>query len=212
MTPSSVSSPAAAAPPGAWATASAPPRPRAPLDRAQRVDARSLVGGLLGFLALGAAAALGEPLLEGTSLRLVPSVLMVELSAMALTTPALIALHQFLDLEAPPEALAAACGRALVHGGRVAGGLTPLVLFYAATTSLGVFAMLVSLAAVGVFTTVTACVSLNRVELRATPPAQPGREAMVAPRFTLLVLAWVALSWVIALRVGVDVGTWVTSY
>src|SRR5690606_16300846 len=105
---------------------------------------------LLGLLALGGAAALGGSS-AGPGLRLLPSVLLVELPALALTAPALIAVHQFLGLAAAPEQLAAALGRALIHAGRVAGGLAIVVLFFAATTRLATPMLVVSLAAVGVF-------------------------------------------------------------
>ncbi|MFO7566305.1 MAG: hypothetical protein R6X02_26920 [Enhygromyxa sp.] len=165
--------------------------------------ARDLFVALLGLLALGGAAALGGPSAD-SSLRLLPSVVLVELPALALTAPALIALHQFLNLAAAPEALAAALGRALIHAGRVAGGLAIVVLFFAATTSLATPMLLLSLAAVGVFTSATACVELSAAERRAN--------AVVAPQFTLLLLGWLGLSWLVALRIGVDVASWVLGF
>lgn len=183
-----------------------PPRPTArvdPPDRARRApSARELGGALLGLLALGGAAALGTAG-GGSALRLAPSVLLVDLAALAMTAPALIVIHQFVRLAATPEALAAALGRALIHGGRVAGGLAVVMLFMAATTNLAVPLLLVSLLAVGVFTSATASIELGRAELEAS------RQDQLAPRFAVLVLAWLALSWIIALRVGVDVGAWV---
>lgn len=165
--------------------------------------ARDLSLALLGLLALGGAAALGGPP-TGPGLRLIPSVLLVQLPALALTAPALIAVHQFLGLSAAPESLAAALGRALIHAGRVAGGLAIVVLFFAATTRLATPMLVVSLAAVGVFTSATACVELTAAERRAG--------TVVAPLFTLLLVGWVSLCWLVALRIGVDVASWVLGF
>lgn len=164
------------------------------------VRGRDLSLALLGLLALGGAAALGSPA-GSTALRLAPSVLLVDLAALALTAPALIAVHQFLALSATPEDLAAGLGRALIHGGRVAAGLSVIVLFFSATTNLAIPLLLASLIGVGVFSSVTACVELTRAERKASG-ADLGY-------FPLLLLGWVTLSWIIALRVGVDVGAWV---
>ncbi len=189
-----------------FATGSAPlspplsPSGSPALPAAKPVRARELSRALLGLLALGSAAALGSPS-TGAGLRLVPSVVLVELPALALTAPALIAIHQFVRLEAAPEALAAALGRALIHAGRVAGALAIVVLFFAATTRLATPLLVCSLAAVGVFTSATACVELSAAERRAG--------STVAPAFSLLLIGWLGLSWLIALRVGVDVAGWV---
>jgi hypothetical protein len=156
---------------------------------------------LLGLLALGGAAALGGSPAGGVGVRLLPSVLLVQLPALCLTAPALIAIHQFLGLGAAPEQLASALGRALIHAGRVAGGLAVVVLFFAATTRLATPMLACSLAAVGVFTSATACVELSAAERRAA--------RAVAPSFTLLLIAWLGLSWLVALRIGVNVATWV---
>lgn len=168
--------------------------PRAPLR------GRDLSLALLGLLSLGAAAALGLPT-GSAALRLTPSVVLVDLAALALTAPALIAVHQFLRLSAQPEQLAAALGRALIHGGRVAFGLSVVVLFFSATTDLALVLLIASLLAVGVFTSATACVELTAAERAAGH--------VVAPSFTMLLVGWLALGWMIALRVGVDVAAWV---
>lgn len=166
---------------------------------------RDLSLALLGLLALGGAAALGgSPAGGGVGLRLVPSVLLVQLPALGLTAPALIAIHQFLGLGAAPEQLASALGRALIHAGRVAGGLAVVVLFFAATTRLATPMLACSLAAVGVFTSATACMELSAAERRAA--------RVVAPSFTLLLVAWLGLSWLVALRIGVNVAQWVLGF
>lgn len=187
------------APPGA----EAPPLP-SPLAHARPpLRARDLSLALLGLLSLGASAALGLPA-GPEALRLTPSVVLVDLAALALTAPALIAVHQFLRLSAQPEQLAAALGRALIHGGRVAFGLSVVVLFFSATTNLALVLLIASLVAVGVFTCATACVELTAAERSAGHA--------VAPSFTLLLLGWLVLGWMIALRVGVDVGAWVLGF
>ena len=188
----------------ATAGALAPPieRPPSTPPGVRPPTARDLSAALLGLVALGAAAALGsEP--GASALRLAPSVLMVDLAAMILTAPALIAAHQFLRLAASPEELAAGLGRALIDGGRIAGALALVVLFFAATTDLAIVALLAALLAVGVFTSVTACVELSAAERRAGD---------VAGFFPLLLIGWLVLSWMIALRVGVDVSGWVLGF
>ncbi|MFV8755317.1 hypothetical protein ACNOYE_32605 [Nannocystaceae bacterium ST9] len=167
----------------------------------------SLVGAIAGLLGLGAAAGLGAfDAIAG--LRMIPSVLLVELGSLALTTPALLALHQFLGLHADVEALASALARALVRGGQVAAGLIAVVLGFAVTTDLAIPALIAALFAVGVFTSVVGCVELSAVERRATPRPRFADD----PRFTALLIGWVILSWLIALRIGVHVARWVMGY
>lgn len=186
-------------PPAALALGS--PNPSATIQAP--INPRALSAALLGLLALGAAAGLGS---AGFSpgLRLIPSVLLIELATLALGAPALIAIHQFMGLAAAPEALAAALGRALIHAGRVAAGLALIVLFFGATTSLATPMLLIALAGVGVFTSVTACVELRAAERHAA--------TVVPPVFSLLLIAWLGLSWLIALRVGVNVAVWVFDF
>lgn len=179
------------------------PQPATPLP------SRALLGSLLGLLGLGAAAGLG--MLElAAPLRVVPSVLFVELGALALTTPALLAIHQFLGLHADVEALVGALAHALVRGGQVAAGLVVVVLAFAVTTDLALVALLAALLAVGVFTNVVANRELARVEQharRGLGHAHVDRE--LEPRFTLLLLGWTLLGWAIALRLALHVGRWV---
>lgn len=213
------------APPDADARLPLPSPTPSPLLTRAPLRGRDLSLALLGLLALGASAALGLPA-TSAALRLTPSVVLVDLAALALTAPALIAVHQFLRLSAQPEHLAAALGRALIHGGRVAFGLAVVVLFFSATTNLAVVLLIVSLLAVGVFTSATACVELTaaeRASLVVAPSFNPNSAASrpahsasgpagrsdLDLRFTLLLLGWLLLGWMIALRVGVDVGAWV---
>jgi hypothetical protein len=192
------------APPGA----DTPSLPSPLVHARPPLRARDLSLALLGLLALGGAAALGLPA-SSAALRLTPSVVLVDLAALALTAPALIAVHQFLRLSAQPEQLAAALGRALIHGGRVAFGLSVVVLFFSATTNLALLLLIASLLAVGVFTSATACVELTAAERAAGHAGGTRQPSGVAPSFTLLLMGWLLLGWMIALRVGVDVGAWV---
>ncbi len=171
---------------------------------------RALFGALAGLLGLGAAAALGAFDSIG-ALRLLPSVLLIEVGSLAMTAPTLLALHQFLGLRASVEDLAGALARALVRGGQVAAGLVVVVVGFAVTTDLAIPALLAALLAVGVFTTVVGCVELSAAERRAarrTPGLHSGEDV----RFTLLLIGWVISSWAIAGRLGVHVATWVMGY
>ncbi|EDM77639.1 hypothetical protein PPSIR1_13840 [Plesiocystis pacifica SIR-1] len=181
-----------------------------PAREPEPLRTRDLLGAIGGLVALGATAALGSSS-GAAAARLVPSVLLVDLSALALTAPALIALHQYFRLAAEPEALASALGRALVHGGRIAGALSLVVLFFSATTELWLLLLVASLAAVGLFTTATAWTELRRAELAALERHSKveASSTTLLPRFQLLVNGWIALAWVIALRVGVNVAQWV---
>lgn len=193
--------PAALGPAPARGEASPSPTPPAAREDLRGSD---LALALLGLLSLGACASLGAIGAGGSAaLRLAPSVLLVDLAALAMTAPALVAIHQYLRLSASPEALAAGLGRSLVHGGRVAAGLAVLELFFAATTELALPLLMLSLLAVGVFSSATACVELSAAERAASG------EPELPPRFGVLLLGWIALGWVIALRVGVDVAGWV---
>lgn len=176
------------------------------------LPSRALLGSLLGLLGLGAAAGLG--MLElAAPLRVVPSVLFVELGALALTTPALLAIHQFLGLHADVEALVGALAHALVRGGQVAAGLVVVVLAFAVTTDLALVALLAALLAVGVFTNVVANRELARVEQHARRGrGHASLERELEPRFTLLLLGWTLLGWAIALRLALHVGRWVLGF
>jgi hypothetical protein len=114
------------------------------------------------------------------------------LGAVLLTTPALLAIHQFLGLAAKPESTVAALAYALVVGGRVAAGLAPACLFFAATTQLWPFLLAIGLAVPGLTTAVVAVASLRRAE--GTPSS----------RFAVLLAGWTVLTTLIALRIAFD--------
>jgi hypothetical protein len=180
--------------------AHAPPEPLA-------LKPSALLGALAGLIGLGSAAALGA-FDVSTGLRLIPSVLLVELGSLALTTPALLAMHQFLGLHASVEELVSALARALVRGGQIAAGLVVVVLSFAVTTDLAIPAHVAALLAVGVFTTVVGCVELVAAERRAIPVFG----GVDDPRFMLLLVGWAILGWLIALRIGLHVAQWVMGY
>ncbi len=116
--------------------------------------------------------------------------------ATLLTAPALLALHQFLQLSARPEAMVSALAHALVSGGRVAMGVAPVGLFFAATTSQWPLILMAGFALCGIVTATVAVRSLRAVEAVAGP---------VAPRFSALLYGWAGLTTLIALRIGFDV-------
>ena len=114
------------------------------------------------------------------------------LGSVLLTTPALLALHQFLGLSAKPEATIGALAQALVVGGRVAAGLAPACLFFAATTELWLALLAFGLAVPGITTAIVAVAALRRAE------------GPSSNRFTLLLTGWTVLTTLIALRIAVD--------
>lgn len=155
----------------------------------------TVLGALGGMALLGLATTLGSGAVEviapGTVLLLASL-----LGATLLTAPALLALHQFLKLSARPEAMISALAHALVAGGRVAMGVAPVGLFFAATTSQWPLVLLAGFALCGVVTAMVAVGSLRAVEAAAGSPSA---------RFGGLVLGWAGLTTLIALRIGFDV-------
>lgn len=122
------------------------------------------------------------------------------LGATVLTAPALLAVHQFLGLHGRPERLVAALARALVAGGRVALGLVPVALFFAATSGLWAMAMAAVVAVPAFVMIAVALVDLQAAEHASAP---------TTPRFTALVLAWAVLAAAIGGRLVVSVATYV---
>jgi hypothetical protein len=151
----------------------------------------TVVAALGGMVLLGVCAAAGSLRLSafvpGTFITLASV-----LGAVLLTTPAFVALHQFLGLSARPEATVAALSGAVVAGGRVAAGLAPACLFFAATTQLWLFLLGFALAIPGVVTAVVAAGSLRAAEGEGSP------------RFTALLAGWMVLTSLIALRISFD--------
>lgn len=181
----------------------APPRPErgwtlAPPTVAAIDDAGPPVAHVLGAVAamaaVAAAAALGAADV-GTLVRAIPALVAPALGAAVLTAPALLAVHQFLGLDAPPERLVAAIARALVAGGRVALGLVPIALLFAVTSGLWPLVLVLAVLVPGVTMTAVALVGLRGAE--TTAPVMP-------PRFALLLVGWAGLWLAIALRIAVS--------
>jgi len=157
---------------------------------------RTVLGSLGGMVVLGLATSLGS----GSAAVVAPGSLLVLaplLGAVLLTAPALLALHQFLRLSARPEAMVAALAHALVAGGRVALGVAPVGLFFAATTAQWPLVLLLGFALCGVVTAAVAVGSLRSVEA--------AHAGTLSPRFEALVFGWAGLTTLIALRIGFDV-------
>lgn len=143
---------------------------------------------------VAAAAALGSADV-GVVLRALPALAAPALGALVLTAPALLAVHQFLGLSAAPERLVVALARAVVAAGRVALGLVPVVLFFAATSTLWPIALAAAVAVPGI---AMACVAI--VDLRDAESS----EIVMPPRFALLLVGWAGLALLIALRITVS--------
>ena len=155
----------------------------------------TVVGALGGMALLGMATTLGSEAFTAIA----PGTILLLASlfgATLLTAPALLALHQFLQLSARPEAMVSALTHALVAGGRVALGVAPVALFFAATTSQWPLVLMAGFALCGVVTAAVAVRSLRAVEAAAGP---------LGPRFSALLYGWAGLTTLISLRIGFDV-------
>lgn len=169
--------------------ADVPSRPAPPFSR--------VLTGLAGLALLGAAAGLGSGS-AAIAARSVPSALIVGAGALALTSPALLVVHQVLALRAPPHALVAALARALVRLGALALGLTPFVLFFAATSGLAFAVFPLAFAAAAALSAAGAVRELVGAEVGAANPA-------AAVPMTALSLGWVGLTALVGLRLAVGV-------
>lgn len=153
-----------------------------------------VIASVAAMAAVSCAAALGAADL-GTMGRAIPALVAPALGAAVLTAPALLAVHQFLGLDAPPERLVAAIARALVHGGRVALGLVPIALLFAVTSSLWPLVLALAVLVPGLTMTVVALVGLRAAETDAP---------VMSPRFALLLIGWAGLWLAIALRIAIS--------
>lgn len=118
------------------------------------------------------------------------------LGALVLTAPALVAIHQFLGLHAPPQRLVVALARAFVASGRIALGLVPVALFFSATSGLWPLVLAGTMAITGVAMAAVALVELRSIETTAL---------VMPPRFALLLVGWCALGVLIAIRIAFEV-------
>ena len=129
--------------------------------------------------------------------------------AVLLSSPALVALHQYLDLRARPEALASALTRGVIIIGQLAAGLAPAVLFFSATTNLWLPTFLVSMLGLGAVGYIVCARELTRAEQAGASPGEPCSPLELAPRFYALIHGWLLLTLLIALRLGVDLAEFV---
>lgn len=152
----------------------------------------AVLSSIAAMAAVAGAAALGaaEP---AVLVRALPALAAPALGAVVLTAPALLAVHQFLGLDAAPERLVAALGRAVVAGGQIALGLVPVVLFFAATSTLWPVALAAAVAIPGIAMAAVAIMGLRDAE---------GDALVMPPRFALLLVGWAGLALAIAARIA----------
>lgn len=178
---------------------SVPPEPRPwPPDPTVAIVATPSVPAVLTSIAamglVAAAAALGSA--DATVVaRALPALAAPALGALVLTAPALLAVHQFLGLAAAPERLVAALAHAVVAAGRIALGLVPVVLFFAATSTLWPIALAAAVAVPGIAMACVAIMGLRDAETAAL---------LMPPRFALLLIGWASLALLVALRIAVS--------
>jgi hypothetical protein len=97
-----------------------------------RVPLHEVVTAVIGLLAFGATVAVGTgggSASAGTS----PSVALGAVGALVLTAPAVVVCHQYLRIDTPVSAVVDRIAAGLSAGGRLAWGVVPAALFFAAT-------------------------------------------------------------------------------
>lgn len=150
-------------------------------------DPALLAEATLGLFALGVAAALGVPT-DGLVGRVVPGVWATAIATFALTGPSFLVAHQYFDHRSPPRSIVHAVAHGYAAMGVAAGGLSPFVLLFAATSGGWLPALSAAVALAGV-------VGLGRVR----------RELMqVDPSLNGLSRGWALLAGAVALRLGAD--------
>ena len=162
--------------------------------------------GACGSLALlGVCAGLGAGEVA-VAARAVPAGLLVAAGAVILTGPALVVAHQYQGLQADPQQLVSALSRGFVTCGEIALGLSPILLFFSATS--GLWSALYSLfvAGAGAFGGAVTARQLLRAETAAQPD---GVDLTARAGMGGLVLAWSTLAALIALRIGWGMATFV---
>ncbi|MCA9567064.1 MAG: hypothetical protein KC656_04440 [Myxococcales bacterium] len=159
-----------------------------------------LARGVLGFVALGAAVALGSGDAQGAALH-GPTALLVDAGSLVLTGPALLVGHQFLDLGAPVTRLADDLLRAFVRSGGMALGLAPVFLYFSATSGLSPALMALALPAIGALGLAHAAVGLVASERDAAADHAVARLA----KMRLLVSGWILLTVLVGARIAARV-------
>ncbi len=147
--------------------------------------------GFIGFVLLAACASLGAGDVS-VATRTLPTGLLVGGGALALTGPTLIAMHQFLGLNATPDALAASLLRGFATTGRAALGLCPAMLLFAATSGLWAPVLLLLGGIAG------------GLGFQYTFRRLAEAEGRPSAAFAMLITGWAGLVAMIALRLTID--------
>lgn len=161
--------------------------------------ATTVAQAVMGFVALGATVALGSPDVA-TAAGHAPTALLVDAGSLLLTGPALMVGHQFLGLDAPVADLASDLSWAFVRSGGVALGLSPFVLFFAATSGLAPGLLAFALPVIGGLGLAHAAVGMCSSERRS------GSEATQLKRMLKmrgLLAGWAVLTVLVGLRLAV---------
>ncbi len=133
-----------------------------------------------------------------TSLTTVEAGLLAPAGALLLTVPALLVVHQYLGLLAPPRELLHVIARAFVRSGELALATTPILLLFSATSAQGPPLFFLLLFGNGAFTLAGAVLDLHSAEER--------HSAGLAKRAEMFCLAsaWAGLAALIALRISLS--------
>lgn len=167
-----------------------------PLDASEPAPSlRQIVGAAATMGLVAVTAALGSASID-VVVAASSAVVAPILGALVLTAPALVAIHQFLGLDAAPQRLVIALARAFVTSGRVALGLVPVALFFAATSTLWPLVLAGAIATSGIAMAAVALVELRHMETTAL---------VMPPRLALLLVGWCGLGVLIAIRIAFEV-------
>jgi hypothetical protein len=152
----------------------------------------------LGLLAMMGAASLGHSAhpMGGVGV----SALAGAAGATLLTGPALVVVHQFLGMHAEPTNLVHALGQGFVDAGRIAMGLTPVVLLLGLTSRLALPVAAVGLVGLGALTLLLTYRRLQAAERSAPASTWASRHGMA-----LLATAWSTLCALIAVRIALGI-------
>jgi hypothetical protein len=151
------------------------------------------VRALVGFGLLGGVAALGAGDAAGG---IAPTGVVSATGALALTVPALLVAHPFLELRAAPQALLTAVARPFVRCGELALALVPVMLLFRATSGLAELLLclfLLGIAGLGF--------SLAIRHLLAAE-AETGSGVWASAKMAALVWGWAGLAGLIGARLG----------
>ncbi len=154
--------------------------------------ARAALEAAGGFALLGVCAGLGA----GAPYR-VPSLaltaLIVPLGAWVVTGLSVLVVHQFLDLDARPEDIAAALGQGFVRTGQLAASLAPVMLFMAATSDSRMAIACLLMGAVAACGLPATARQLRRAEPQSDHAG-----------FRWLIRGWLLFTTLVGLRIGLD--------